>query len=220
MQKKRQSVLMTFENTCCTCAALLSSTPPGYDENPVNWHSHKQSLGCCGRIICSQCIRSNKRFANYCPFCQISFVPSSLPPGLRDPPTYSPPSSPQAQVIEQGEKTQQELPPTYDEHVNSRQSALADPKNCQAAEDVLHFVNPEYDSIASLSLKYGVPADVLKRKNDIFADHLLTARRCILIPGEYYSAGISFSPQPVEGEEEDLKKGKIRKWMMACKVAE
>lgn len=220
VRKTQHFTLMAFEDTCCTCAALLSSTPPGYDKNPADWHVHKHVLGCCGRTICSRCISTNKRFAKYCPFCQISFVPSSLPPGLRDPPTYSPPSPPQAQGIEQGQNPEQELPPAYDEHVNTGQSALAEPKNCQVAEDVLHFVNPDHDSISSLSLKYRVPVDVLKRKNDIFADHLLAARRCILIPGEYYGAGVSFSPQPIDGEEEDLKKGKIRRWMMACKVAE
>ena len=147
-------------------------------------------------------------------------MPSSLPPGLRDPPTYSPPSSPQAHAAEQGQELQADSPPAYDGHINSGQSALTGPKSCPVAEDVLHFVNPDLDSISSLSLKYGVPGDILKRKNDLFADHLLAARRCILIPGEYYAGGISLSPQPVEGEEEDLRKSKIRRWMMACKVAE
>jgi hypothetical protein len=41
-----------------------------------------------------------------------------------------------------------------------------------------------------------------------------------LIPREYYKGGISLSPCPLEGEEEEARKGKVRKWMVACKVAE
>jgi hypothetical protein len=48
----------------------------------------------------------------------------------------------------------------------------------------------------------------------------LLARRTVLIPGEYYKGGVSLSPRPVEGEEEEARKGKIRRWMVACKVAE
>ena len=42
----------------------------------------------------------------------------------------------------------------------------------------------------------------------------------MVIPGEYYKGGVSLSPRPVEGEEEEARKGKIRRWMVACKVAE
>lgn len=146
-------------------------------------------------------------------------MPSPLPPGLRDPPTYSPPSSPQAHAAAKGSEVEEDSPPSYDGRVQSGQGVLDESKRCTTTEDILHFVNPDLDSIPSLSLKYGVPGNVLKRKNDLFADHLLAARRCILIPGEYYT-GISLSPQPVEGEEEDLRKSKIRRWMMACKVSE
>jgi hypothetical protein len=48
----------------------------------------------------------------------------------------------------------------------------------------------------------------------------LLARRTVVIPGEYYKGGVSLSPRPVEGEEEEARKGKIRRWMVACKVAE
>jgi hypothetical protein len=54
----------------------------------------------------------------------------------------------------------------------------------------------------------------------MFADHLLAARRTILIPGEYYKGGVSLSPRPLEGEEEEIKKTKLRKFMVGCKVAE
>ena len=88
------------------------------------------------------------------------------------------------------------------------------------AEDVLHFLDPSRDSILSLSLRYGVPQHALKRKNGLFADHLLAARRTILIPGEFYKGGISLSPEPMESEEEEIRKAKIRRWMVACKVSE
>lgn len=90
----------------------------------------------------------------------------------------------------------------------------------EPAEDVLHFIDPPHDTILSLSLRYGVPQDVLRRTNGLFADHLLAARRTILIPGEFYKGGVSLSPQPIEGEEEEIRKAKVRRWMVACKVAE
>ncbi|MBH1945610.1 hypothetical protein I5L01_15440 [Erythrobacter sp. YJ-T3-07] len=40
------------------------------------------------------------------------------------------------------------------------------------------------------------------------------------MPGEFYKGGVSLSPRPVEGEEEELRKGKIRRFMVACKVSE
>lgn len=88
------------------------------------------------------------------------------------------------------------------------------------AEDVLHFLDPTRDTIASLSLRYGVPHEALRRTNGLFADHLLAARRTLLIPGEYYKGGVSLSPRPVAGEEEEIRKAKVRRWMVACKVAE
>lgn len=88
------------------------------------------------------------------------------------------------------------------------------------APDVLHFVDPNNDSITNLSLRYGVPADILRKTNGLFADHLLAARRTLLIPGEYYKGGVSLSPRPLEGEEEEIRKGKVRKFMVGCKVAE
>lgn len=86
--------------------------------------------------------------------------------------------------------------------------------------DVLHFVDPSHDSLSSLSLRYGVPSQALRHLNGLYADHLVAARRTILIPAEFYKGGISLSPGPVDGEEEDIRKVKIRRWMVACKVAE
>lgn len=112
-----------------------------------------------------------------------------------------------------------EDPPAY-----STISPLTPPKEKDALElppeDVLHFLDPSQDTISSLALKYGVPQTPLRRKNGLFADHLLAARKTILIPGEYYRGGISFSPQPVEGAEEEMRKAKVRRWMVACKVSD
>lgn len=88
------------------------------------------------------------------------------------------------------------------------------------AEDVLHFLDPTKDTISSLSLQYDVPPEELRRSNALFADHLLAARRTVLIPGKFYKGGISLSPQPVHGEEDEKKKAKVRRWMVACKVPE
>ena len=90
----------------------------------------------------------------------------------------------------------------------------------EPAEDVLHFLDPTHDTISSLSLRYNVPPNSLRRTNSLYADHLLAARRTVLIPGEFYKGGVSLSPRPVEGEEEEIRKSKVRRWMVACKVAE
>ncbi|KAF4457540.1 hypothetical protein F53441_590 [Fusarium austroafricanum] len=86
------------------------------------------------------------------------------------------------------------------------------------ALDVLHFLDHRHDSVSSLSLRYGVPAHALRRNNNITSDHLLLARQTVLIPGEYYKGGVSLSPRPIEGEEEEMRKGKIRRFMTSCKV--
>lgn len=88
------------------------------------------------------------------------------------------------------------------------------------AQDALHFLDHDHDSIASLSLRYGVPAAALRRVNKITSDHLLLGRNTILIPGEYNRGGISLSPRPVRGEDEELRKSKIRRFMTSCKVSD
>ncbi|KAJ4373349.1 hypothetical protein N0V83_003644 [Neocucurbitaria cava] len=199
-----------MSEACCTCAALLSSIPPTYNEKTEKPSQFERRLDCCGRAICARCLTDNPRFASYCPYCQIATGPSPLPPqGLRDPPTYSPPD----------EHSNDELPP-YSAH-----NALPPPPEKsntgpENSPDVLHFVDQSNDSVRSLSLRYGVPADALRRTNNLFADHLLAARRTILIPGEYYKGAVSLSPRPLEGEEEEMKKTKLRKFMVGCKVAE
>lgn len=148
------------------------------------------------------------------PFCQISSKPTSLPQGLRDPPSYTPPSASKP-------PPPSHLPPAYTDDLPSyTDSQSPPPEKAQPAEDVLHFLDHEKDTLAGLSLRYGVPLEALRKANKISADNLLLARRTILIPGEFYKGGVSLSPRPVEGEEEEKRKSKIRQFMVACKVSE
>ncbi|KAI9721715.1 MAG: hypothetical protein M1812_002050 [Candelaria pacifica] len=205
------------EEACCTCARLLSSISPQYDEKTEKPISQDRRLECCGRLICGNCIQDNPRFATYCPFCQVTSAPSPLPQGLRDPPAYSPPQSPKPQHASPASPNQ-DLPPSYtslDSHPPAPEKATSQP-----FEDVLHFLNPSQDTIQSLSLRYNVPANAIRKTNSLYADNLLSARRTILIPGEFYKGGVSLSPRPLEGEEEELRKAKVRRWMVACKVSE
>jgi hypothetical protein len=112
-------------------------------------------------------------------------------------------------------------PPPYSAHKQLQSPPeKGNTANGEVAPDVLHFVDPDNDSMTSLSLRYGVPIEALRSTNSLYANHLLAARRTVLIPGEYYKGGISLSPRPVEGEEEEIRKGKVRKFMVGCKVAE
>jgi hypothetical protein len=176
-----------------------------YHEKSEKPLGSERILDCCGRKICRKCLNGNPRFENYCPYCQHIAVTASggRVLGLEAPPSYS-------DCVE--EKTHESGLPLRSER---------DPeKPGEAAPDVLHFVNPVHDSIGSLSLRYGVPAAALRQTNGIFTDHLLPARKTVLIPGEYYKGGVSLSPRPIEGEEEEARKSKIRRWMVACRVPE
>ncbi|KAG6112854.1 hypothetical protein E4U13_004092 [Claviceps humidiphila] len=93
-------------------------------------------------------------------------------------------------------------------------------KDDGAEDDVLHFLNHDVDSVTSLSFRYGVPAAALRRANNLTSDHLLWGRRTICIPSKYYKGGLSLSPRPVDGEEEETRKNKIRRFMTACKVSD
>jgi hypothetical protein len=137
----------------------------------------------------------------------MSTAPTSLPQGIRNPPPYAPPSY------------SDELP-TYSSLAHPLPPSVPEKSPQQPADDVLHFLNHSTDSVLSLSLRYGVPISALRRANAITSDYLLLARRTVVIPGEFYKGGVSLSPRPVEGEEEEARKGKIRRWMVACKVAE
>lgn len=201
--------------SCATCASEYSSPLNPLSEKPLLPGRH---LSCCGRSICSRCLNQNKRYETYCPYCQITtHQPSLLPQGLKDPPAYS-------SITDQD----QHAPPpihTYNHHGSEDQLPPYTahhhhpPAEKQPVEDVLHFLTPN-DTISSLSLAYGVPLNALRKTNNLFADHLIQGRKTILIPGEHYKGGISLSPQPLESEEEEMKKNKIRRWQVSCKVAE
>ncbi|KAH6963737.1 hypothetical protein HG530_002928 [Fusarium avenaceum] len=201
--------------SCSTCATILSSAPEYTKEE--QYLPQDRRVACCARIICGKCIHKNERFADYCPYCQVSTVPSSLPQGLREPPAYT--SLPSSSSHISG------APPPYSaasttQNAQNEKAALAQSDMKEDAPDILHFLDHRYDSVSSLSLRYGVPAHALRRSNNLTSDHLLPGRRTVLIPGEYYKGGVSLSPRPVEGEEEELRKGKIRRFMTSCKVSD
>lgn len=151
------------------------------------------------------------------PFCQVSTTPSPLPQGLKDPPAYTPPSS-SSHVTTNNPPTYEDLPP-YSSLPNAHPQQMEKSPQPQA-EDVLHFLDHSTDTLTSLSFRYNVPLPVLRRANNINSDHLLLARRTVIIPGEYYKEGVSLSPRPVEGEDEERRKAVVRRWMVACKVSE
>jgi hypothetical protein len=179
--------------TCCICASLLSELDD-FDENNEKALRDDTLMECCGRVVCSRCLKDNPRYVRYCPYCQhTGNETSSL-----NLPAYTPASGLTAS--------------------GSQETLVEKPE--EDTPDVLHFVDPQHDSITSLSLQYGVPASALRKSNAIFADKLLSARRTVLIPGEFYKGGVSLSPRPIEGEEEEIRKGKVRRWMVTCKVPE
>ena len=142
-----------------------------------------------------------------------------MPQGLYDPPEYSPPDNAQAFHEKKQRLQDEDDPPPYSATIviNPHEERGNDQ---DLAQDVLHYLDPSQDTIQSLGLRYGVPPEALRRKNGLFADHLLAARKSIIIPGEFYKGGVSLSPEPVDGEEEEARKAKIRRFMVACKVSD
>ncbi|KAI0013677.1 hypothetical protein F4779DRAFT_625172 [Xylariaceae sp. FL0662B] len=206
--------------SCCTCATLLSEVPrSGESEKPL---PQDRQLECCPRVICGRCIHTNSRFNTYCPYCQVSLTETTLPQGLKDPPSYT---SLVASSSSKGASARAP-PPPYTPVATRQPPGPEDEKSVpldaseEPAEDILHFLNHEHDTVSSLSLRYGVPASALRRANNITSDHLIMGRRTVVIPGEYYKGGVSLSPRPIDGEEEETRKSKIRRWMVACKVHE
>lgn len=195
---------------CCICSSLLDT----YDAKTEKAIIPERHLGCCGRMICARCIRQNSRYETYCPYCQISSEPSTLPQGLKDPPAYT--TLDEKQPLSDHKYADDDLPAysaSESRHVPPEKSTE------EPAQDVLHFVTPN-DTPQSLSLAYAIPLNAFRKTNNLFADHLLQGRKTVLIPGEYYKGGVSLSPQPLESEEEEIKKNKIRRWMVTCKVSE
>lgn len=200
-------------DACATCAQTYD-TP---SEKPL---FPGRTLPCCQRTICARCLNQNKRYETYCPYCQISTTPSSLPQGLRDPPAYSSLETSKAPPQDTSTSDEEALPPYQARNYGGDASNMNEKAGGAApAEDVLHFVAPE-DSMRGLALAYDVPIEALRKTNNVYSDHLVQARKTILIPGEHYKGGMSLSPRPLESEEEEIKKNKVRRWMMACKVAE
>jgi hypothetical protein len=200
---------MSSMSACCICSSVLD-TIDTKTEKPIIAARH---LSCCSRPVCQRCITKNPRYNSYCPYCQISTDPqSTLPHGLRDPPPYN---DNQDSPLPLSEKDH-DAPPAYSTHESSQPPSE---KTHENAPDVLHFLTPA-DTALSLSLAYGVPLHALRKANNVFADHLLQGRRTVIIPGEYYKKGVSLSPRPIEGEEEELRKSKLRRFMVTCKVSE
>ncbi|KAI1828222.1 hypothetical protein F4861DRAFT_171971 [Xylaria intraflava] len=199
--------------SCCTCATPLTEVSRlGETEKPP---PQDRWLACCPRVICGRCIYNNPRFDSYCPYCQISQADNILPPGLKDPPPYTASTG--------ANDAFKQAPPPYtptptDQNKQGAPSEKSSPRDEEQVEDILHFLDHAHDSVNSLSLRYNVPASVLRRANNIASDHLIAGRRTVIIPGQYYKGGVSLSPRPVEGEDEEARKAKIRRWMVACKV--
>ncbi|KAL1302707.1 hypothetical protein AAFC00_003067 [Neodothiora populina] len=216
---------MATTQACCICSSLLDT----YDSKTEKPIIAARYLPCCTRAICQRCIASNPRYKAYCPYCQISTEPSPLPQGLRDPPPYDSNSVRDGNAIDSVDEKRHisdndhdddAEPPSYSTITNPSTAPLEKPSSSSTPpQDVLHFLTPQ-DTLLSLSLAYKVPLDALRRSNNIFADHLLQGRRTLLIPAEYYKGGVSLSPRPVEGEEEELRRSKVRRWMVRCKVSE
>jgi hypothetical protein len=178
------------------------------------------------------CLQKNPRFVTYCPYCQISTTPSTLPQGLKEPPSYATAAASSSTTRRRSSSSRSPggsstPPPPYSASaaraVHDEKSAPLDGPGGDggaAAQDALHFLNHDHDTITSLALSYGVPPAALRRANNITSDHLLLGRRTVIIPAEFYKGGVSLSPRPIEGEDEELRKGKIRRFMVSCKVSE
>ncbi|KAK7712423.1 hypothetical protein SLS64_004807 [Diaporthe eres] len=209
---------------CCTCATVLSEVPR-YSPQTEKPYPADRRLDCCPRVICGRCIYDNARFASYCPYCQVASEASNpLPQGLREPPSYDSATSKTTTTTPRTADTpdnSDDAPPPYEPSA-LHSSPPQDEKSKDDSPpppDTLHFVHPTEDTIPSLSLRYNVPAAVLRRHNNITSDHLISARRTLLVPGTHYPSGVSLSPRPVGGEEEEARKARIRRWMVACKCA-
>jgi hypothetical protein len=188
---------------CSICAN--SPTDLYLDEKSGQPGVAMRQFQCCRRTICPICLDKQPRFEEYCPYCQNTG-------SLLKPSGESSMFSFNSLIHEPSTK------PSKNNQTQRREPQ--DPEKAEDAPDVLHFVDPAKDTVDLLSIRYGVPSAVLRKMNGIYADNLLAARKTVLISGEYYKGGVSLSPRPIEGEEMEIKKNKIRRFMVACKVAE
>lgn len=215
---------------CCTCARLLSAVP-AYAEKSEKLLPRDRRLECCGRVICGDCLHKNTRFSTYCPYCQTTTTPSPLPQGLRDPPSYaSLPPNPSADLLPPPYTA---LPPSHNHNTCASSPPpqgpqLSEKPHPPPPEPLLHFLDHERDTLPSLSLRYSVPAADIRSLNRLTSDHLLAARRTVLIPvpsspspsssSRHRVITTSLSPTPPEGEDAEARKAAIRRWMVATKV--
>jgi hypothetical protein len=65
-RSSHQHAFENMEECCCTCATLLKNILLQYDEKSEKPKALDRRLDCCGRVICGNCIASNRRFATYC----------------------------------------------------------------------------------------------------------------------------------------------------------
>ncbi|OAA57848.1 hypothetical protein SPI_06733 [Niveomyces insectorum RCEF 264] len=155
-----------------------------------------------------------------------------LPPGLKPPPPYRPRTGPPPPPTNADDDDDTAPPPPYSIHgpataPEDKFENLTANKDKAAAFPLLHYLDHDRDTVASLCLRYGVSADALRRANRLTSNHLLLARRVVQIPAreDRSSASprplpISLSPYPVEGAAEARRKAAIRRFMVACKVAD
>ncbi|EXJ68539.1 uncharacterized protein A1O5_08332 [Cladophialophora psammophila CBS 110553] len=202
---------MSLADSCCTCATLLSDAKVPFDPHSEKSPLQHRQLDCCARFICATCQYKNSRFQAYCPFCQISSGPSALPRGgLRLPPSYT------RTVASTSSTRSQSPPPSYDDSVAPRRGPEQSAGPPAGTDDTVHFVGSE-ESLQSLSLAYKVPIPVLRRHNSLYSDQLLAARKWILIPKSHYTGPPLSTPPDAEEEE---RKTKLRRWMIATKCAD
>lgn len=140
--------------------------------------------------------------------------PSSPPPPPYTSPFHPPPSpnpkQPPKEKEEQEEQGEQDPQPPYTIH------------------HLRHPPHPSPDSLTSLSLRYGIPAHILRQHNSLpnDADYLLAARHTLLIPTAYITTkpntttNPSLSPHPPGDAASRERKVQIRRFMVACKEAD
>ena len=203
---------------CCTCALPLSDIKVPYSPETEKPLTFTRTLDCCGRTICASCQYENPRFETYCPFCQISSETGGALPqaGLKLPPAYE-----ERDAAQDGRHSSPTSgsPPPYSaatsgpgpEPETSESSSLD-----TRVDDVIHHLAAD-ETLQSLALLYRVPTSVLRNHNTIYSDHLLSARKIVCIPRSHYQ-GPSLSHPPNAEEEE--KKTKLRRWMVATKCAD
>ncbi|CAK7269078.1 hypothetical protein SEPCBS57363_003419 [Sporothrix epigloea] len=239
--------VLTTSATTASPIPTTSSTTMVREKATIASPQHRQ-LPCCDRFVCSRCLTKNTRFATYCPYCQIATAPPPsssvteennapkealsrpvkdlLPPGLKPPPPYRHRDTHSAAV---DSAQNDDAPPPYDSFpTTSTVTAAASAATFTSANEkrdkpVLHYLDHGRDTIASLSLRYNVPADRLRQVNQLTADYLLQARHVIQIPAsgrDQRPVTESLSPQPIDDDAESRRKTAIRRFMVACKVVD